>query len=108
MDSEKEKQLEFSMSAMTNLFRENKVDRDTYCKMMVITAFEFANAGEQIRAASIISMLPLDYFKNVQKSQMEADTDYAYMAYSLALSMVQGGFVHLGASLRPTQAPAMA
>jgi hypothetical protein len=108
MDAEKEKQLEASMAAMIGLLREGKIERDAYCKQMVIVAAEFSQAGEQIRAASIVSMLPLDYFKNVQKNQMEADTDYAFRAYSLALNLVQGGFVHLGSSMRPTQAPALA
>ncbi len=108
MDKELEKQIEGAIAATTAMFRAKEIDGPTYYKCLVSMAFEFSTVGEHLRAASITQGIPLEYFRDQQRKQMEEDGNYAYIAYTLALNLLQQGFVHLGPKATPTMPAASA
>jgi hypothetical protein len=108
MDERIERQLQESLAVVTQMYRQGVLAPDDYHKCVVSLAYEFSVAGYHLRAASIIQSVPLEYFQSVQRKQMEEDGRYAYIAYTLALNLVQNGLVHLGPKVAATMPAASA
>jgi hypothetical protein len=110
MDAEAEKKCDEQLAALTSMYREKQLEANLYYKCLVALAYEFSIGDKHLRAATLAQGIPLEYFRDVQRQQMQEDPNYAYVAYTLALNLLQQGFVHIGAgpTLSPTMAPASA
>lgn len=105
---EVEKAIQETITVVTAMFKAGQIDSDVYYKALVCTAYEFTAAGVPLRAAAIVQQIPIEYFQAVQRQQMQDDSNYALVAYELALSLVHGGLVHLGPKVSPTMPAASA
>jgi hypothetical protein len=108
MDKEFEAKLEEAIAAVTKLYREKLLPPEGYFKSMLCLAYEYSVQGENLRAASIAQGVPREYYQKVQRQQMVEDGNYAYVAYTLALNLLQAGFVHLGPATAATMPAASA
>lgn len=91
-----DKKLQEEIAALGDLNRAGTLDANTYFKMLVGIAYQYAKLDAHVKAAAVMQGVPLDYFREVQRRHMAEDAEYASQAYELALSLVQNGLVHLG------------
>lgn len=108
MSPELEKKLQEQYQAVAGLYRAGQIDENTYYKCLVCLAFEYGQDDQVHRAAAIIQGIPLAYFRDSQPKQMQEDHQYAVCAYTLALRLVRGGIVHVGAKVTPNMGSASA
>lgn len=100
--------VEKSWVAVRDLLSKKQISPDDYYKMVVCFAFEYSQAGQHLRAAGMLSEVPLEYFRETQRKQMGEDPNYSYVSYTLALNLLQNGLVSMGSGARPTMAAASA
>lgn len=108
LSPDEEKKLDESLVALTNLYRDNQIEPNSYYKCLVCLAYEFAIADKGLRAASIAQGIPVDYFKGVLRKQMQEDANFAYLTYTLSLCLLEQGLVHLGSAIPATMPAARA
>jgi hypothetical protein len=105
---ELEKQIQESVAAVTNMFRQGVLPAATYYKALVCLAYEYSVAGEQLRCLALLQGIPLEYYREDQGKQMLEDPQYAHIGFTIAKNLLEGGYVHLGPNVIPTMPPAKA
>lgn len=109
MDPKVEAHCEESIAALTSLYKEKRIEPEHYFKGMLVVAYEYSQAGDNLRAASIAQGIPQDYYRERQRQQMIEDPNFSYISYTLALNLFQAGYVSLsGPAPTTTQQPARA
>jgi hypothetical protein len=96
------------IAAFNGLLRDKTIDPNTYHKLMVGAAYEFATIGEFLRAAGVVQTIPIEYFETVQTRQMAEDQEYAQRAYSLAKLLVENNLIDLVPAVKFNHPPAQA
>ena len=108
MDAEAEKRIQAQIAAMTSMYRAQQINGDLFHKLLICAAYEFSVRGEHLRAAAVVQGIPAEYFRDVQRQQMDEDTEYQAVAYILAQNLVESGLVQLGAKISVTMPAARA
>lgn len=106
MDPQVQQQVEKSLAAVTQMYRDKQLPAEQYYKCVLCLAYEFSSGDDHLRAASMAQTIPLEYYRETQRQQMIEDPNFAYISYTLALNLFQAGLVHLGGATPSSTMPA--
>lgn len=100
--------LEKALKGIAQLRDAGVMPDSAYYKSIVSLAYEFAVGEDMPRAVSLLQNIPHEYFENEHIEQMTADPDFMVVCFTLAMRLVDAGYVDITAGVKTNQPPAMA